>query len=249
MKCPNCGANLTIDDEVCSFCGEESPYAEKHREEMRHFTRDFNRTKSQVLEKTQNHSRFVVKVMLIAVMIVLNLVVWITAADSYSVEKFVINRRIDKNFLVHRSELDKLEASEDFIGFYVYYYQNRLYYSDLFEEYRAAYNVANNYEVFYNYLMELVTEDDEDSYYSVEKRVEMLTQQLEYLYRYSKPGEYSDMTEYSKKHQDFMDAAIEQTEDLLQTYLFIPAEEMEEFRELSAARKQIMIEEGLGINE
>ncbi len=44
MKCPNCGANLTIDDEVCSFCGVENPYAEKHREEMRKFTRDFNRT-------------------------------------------------------------------------------------------------------------------------------------------------------------------------------------------------------------
>jgi len=249
MKCPNCGANLTIDDEVCSFCGAQNPYAEKHREEMRHFTRDFKRTKSQVLEKTKSHSRFVAKVMLIAVMIVLNLVIWITAADSYSVEKFVINRRIDKNFLVHRSELDKLEAAEDFIGFYVYYYENRLYYSDLFEEYRAAYNVANNYEVAYNYIMELVTEDNKDSYYSDEKRVEMLAQQIEYLYKYSKPGEYSDMTQYSQKHQEFMDAAVEQTEDLLQTYLLIPAEEMEGFRELSAARKQIMMEEGLGINE
>ena len=75
MKCPNCGANLTIDDEVCSFCGMENPYAEKHREEMRQFKTDYNRTKSQVLEKTQNHSRFVVKVMLIAIMVVINLLV------------------------------------------------------------------------------------------------------------------------------------------------------------------------------
>ena len=97
--------------------------------------------------------------------------------------------------------------------------------------------------------MELVTEDNKDSYYSDEKRVEMLAQQIEYLYKYSKPGEYSDMTQYSQKHQEFMDAAVEQTEDLLQTYLLIPAEEMEGFRELSAARKQIMMEEGLGINE
>lgn len=249
MKCPNCGANLTIDDEVCSFCGVESPYAEKHREEMRHFTSDFNRTKSQVLEKTQSHSKFVAKVTLIAVMIVLNLIVWLLAADSYEVERFVINRRISANYQVHKEELNKLEEARNFTGFYVYYYENRLYYSDLFEEYRAAYNVANNYEMVYNYMMELVTEDSENSYYDPEQRIEMLAQQIEYLYKYSIPQEYSDMTQYSEKHQEFMDAAVEQTEDLLQTYLNIPKEKLPEFRELSSARRQIMIEEGLGINE
>lgn len=249
MKCPNCGANLTIDDEVCSFCGVESPFAEKHREEMKHFTRDFNRTKSQVLEKTQSHSKFVAKITLIAVMIVLNLVVWMLAADGYEVERFVINRRISADYQVHKAELDKLEEERNFTGFYVYYYENHLYYSDLFEEYRAAYNVANNYEVVYNYIMELITENNEDSYYTDERKVEMLAQQIEYLYKYSKPGEYSDMTQYSQKHQEFMDAAMEQTEELIQTYLNIPKEKIEEFRELSTARRQIMMEEGLGINE
>ncbi len=57
------------------------------------------------------------------------------------------------------------------------------------------------------------------------------------------------MTQYSQKHQEYMDAAVEQAEDLMQTYLLIPKEEMDEFRELSTARKQIMIEEGLGIDE
>lgn len=249
MKCPNCGANLTIDDEVCSFCGVENPYAEKHREEMRKFTRDFNRTKSQVLEKTQNHSKFVAKVTLIAVMVVLNLVVWIMAADSYEIEKFIINRRMSANYPVIKSELDKLEEERNFIGFYVYYYENRLDYCDLFEEYHAAYNVSNNYEVVYNYMMELLTEESESSYYTDEKKAEVLAQQRDYLYKYSKPREYSDMTQYTQKHQVFMDAAVEQVEDLLQTYLLIPKEEMNDFRELSAARKQIMIEEGLGINE
>lgn len=249
MKCPNCGANLTIDDEVCSFCGVESPYAEKHREEMRQFTSDFNRTKSQVLETTQNHSKFVAKVTLIAVMVVLNLIVWIMAVDSYEIEKFIINRRISANYPVIKAELDKLEEERNYIGFYVYYYENRLYYSDLFEEYRAAYNVSNNYEIIYNYTLELVTEEEEDSYYDAEKRVELLAQQIDYLYKYATPQEYSDMTQYSQKHQDFMDAAVEQAEDLMQTYLLIPKEKMDDFRELSTARKQIMIEEGLGINE
>lgn len=249
MKCPYCGANLTIDDERCSFCGEENPFAEKHREEMKHFTTDFNRTKSQVLEKTQSHSKFVAKIMLIAVMIVVNLLVWLAAANSYEVERFIINRRISSNYLIHKAELDKLEEERDFIGFYIYNNENQLYYSDLFDEYRAAYNVASNYEMLYQYMMGLVTEDNEDSYYSPEQRIEMVTQQIEYMYRYSEPQEYSDMTQYSQKHQAFMDDAVAQAEDLIQTYLNVPADKLSEFRELSSARKQIMIEEGLGIDE
>jgi len=249
MKCPNCGANLTIDDEICSFCGVENPFAEKHREEMRHFTSDFNRTKSQVLEKTQSHSRFVAKITLIAVMIVLNLVVWLMAADGYEVEKFFRNRRISAEYQVHKAELDRLEEERNFTGFYVYYYENHLYYSDLFKEYRTAYNIANNYEIIYNYMMELVTENFEDSYYSAEERIEMMVRQMEYLYDYSKPKEYSDMTQYAQKHQEFIDAAVEQTEALLQTYMNIPEEKISEFRELSTARRQIMVEEGWGIHE
>jgi len=249
MKCPNCGANLTIDDEVCSFCGMENPYAEKHREEMRQFKTDYNRTKSQVLEKTQSHSKFVVKVMLIAIMVVINLLVLLAAANSYEVEHFILNRRISRNYDVHKTQLDRLEEDRNIIGFHVYYYENRLYYSDSFDEYNAAYNVANSYEMVYNYMMALVAEDNEDSYYSEEQRIEMLAQQIEYLYKYSKPQKYSDMTQYSAKHQEFMDAIVLQTEELIQTYLNVPEDKIAEFRELSSARRQIMIEEGLGINE
>ena len=49
MKCPNCGSNLTIDDEVCSFCGVANPHARTHREEMRRFKKDYDRTKSEVI--------------------------------------------------------------------------------------------------------------------------------------------------------------------------------------------------------
>ena len=46
MKCPNCGSNLSIDDERCSFCGADNSFAKKHRSQMRHFTREFNKTKA-----------------------------------------------------------------------------------------------------------------------------------------------------------------------------------------------------------
>ena len=65
MKCPNCGANLVIDDAVCTFCGTENPYAKQHRKEMRHFTKEFNKTKTSVLGKSRNINSFVIKIAMI----------------------------------------------------------------------------------------------------------------------------------------------------------------------------------------
>ena len=249
MKCPNCGSNLTIDDEVCSFCGVANPHARTHREEMRRFKKDYDRTKSEVMEKTQSHSRIAAKIVLIAVMVVLDLIMILTAADSYELRKFIINNRAQKNYAVHKAELDRLEAERDYIGLAVYFEKYSLTYSDLFDEFGSVYNMANNYERSYTYIMRLVTDDGKDSYFNPEQTVEALAQLLEYMYTYSKPREYCDMTEYTEQHQACMDDIIGQTEDLLQTYLNIPAEKMDEFWEMSKARKQIMMEEGLRINE
>lgn len=249
MKCPKCGANLTIDDELCSFCGVENPFAEKHREEMRHFTKDFNRTKSQVLAKTQIHSKFVAKVTLVAIMIILNFIIWIIDMNSYEVEQFLLNSRISKNYIAHKTALDGFEDERNFIGFYVYSYGNSLYRSDLFDEYRAAYDTASRYETIYSEIMDLYTVEDAYEYESDELKVETIAREIEYLYKYAKPGQHSDRKKYSEKHQAFIDDAVAQTEQLLHTYLNIPKEEMEQFKNLSTARKQIRIEEGLGINE
>ena len=72
---------------------------------------------------------------------------------------------------------------------------------------------------------------------------------MEYAYTYSKPREYSNMERYTAKHQACMDDAIEQMEDLIQVYFNIPDEDMERFSEISTARRQIIMEEGIGINE
>lgn len=248
MKCQNCGANLTIDDEVCSFCGAANPFAAKHRREMRHFTREFNRTKSDVLTKSRHHSKWAAKITLIAVMVALNMLVWFLIANSYEVEAFMIGRNIDANYLVHKARLDEYEADRDFIGLNTYYEQNQLYYSDSLDEYEAVRNVCSNFSYLYEYVMELVTEEDFE-YYTKEQRLESIVELMDYIYEYSKPREYDNPDRYNAQHQECMNDIVALMEDLIQTYMNISDEDMEGFWELSKARRQILLEEGLGINE
>jgi len=248
MKCPNCGANLTIDDEVCSFCGNASPFAAKHRREMRRFTSDFNRTKSDVLKKSRLQSKWTAKITLIAVMIALNFIVWFLNMNFYEVERFINNRQIEANYFVHKTKLDAFEAERDFIGFAEYFNEHGMYSCDLMDEYRAVYDVSNNLTTVYRYIMQIVTEE-ETEYYTNERKIEYVAEQMDYIYRYSVADDYSDPDRYKPVHQECMDDLVQLMEDMVQTYLNVSDEDIAAFPELSKARRQIIIEEGLGINE
>lgn len=248
MKCQNCGANLTIDDEVCSFCGVQNPFAQKHRREMRHFTREFNRTKSDVLTKSRHQSKWAAKITLIAVMVALNMLVWFLVANSYEVEAFMIGHRNDTNYLIHKAKLDEYEENRDFMGLSSYYDHNQLYYGTMLDEYDAVRDVCSNFTYMYEYIIQVSTEQDSE-YYTNEQKMESISSLVEYIYKYSQPQEYRDPNQYKRQHQECMDDIVVLMEGMIQTYFNISDEDMESFPEMSNARRQILMEEGLGNNE
>lgn len=250
MKCKNCGSNLTIDDEVCSFCGNANPFAAKHRAEMRYFTKEFNETKEEVLKQSGSLNKWAVKITMIAVLIALNCLVMCAIMYSYEIENFIINRHVIAHYNTYKSTLDELEENRNYIGFYEYYDENSLYRLDVFEEYKSVYYICNNYVNVYRNTLSVVTEEEGESEYdSYERKIESISDAMESAYYYCNPREYSNMEEYSTKHQACMDDAIAQMEDLIQVYFNISDGDMERFPELSTARRQVLMEEGIGINE
>lgn len=83
MKCKYCGADLTIDDEVCPFCHNPNPYYVKHREDMHRYEQDYQETKSDVYETAGKTSRKATQIAILAVLgglflgtVVLNTNIW-----------------------------------------------------------------------------------------------------------------------------------------------------------------------------
>ena len=248
MKCEYCGANLTIDDEVCSFCGSANPFAVKHRKEMHHFTREFNKTKSAVLRESKYQTKWAVKITLIAIMLAANLLVWFFIGNSYDIEQFVVSYKVNAQYSTHKKAMDEYEANREYIALSYYYNENQLYFSERFKEYRAVSDVCSQYSSIYRNLMGIVTKES-DEYYSHEKQVEYISDQLDYLYRASVKSTYDDAEKYAPVHQECMDDVVAQVELLIQTYLGVSDEDIAGFREMSKARRQIVMEEGLKFYE
>lgn len=248
MKCKYCGSNLTIDDERCPFCGKANPFAEKHRSQMRHFTNEYNKTREDVIEKSNRFNSWTVKITIIAVLVAANLLLLYMTSNSWQIQKWMALNDVNRNLQTYSRTLQEYEENQDFIGFSTFYEDKYLGYSDHFKNYRSVQQVCASYQYFYQYLMDIVLMD-ENTYYTKESRVEYMSEQLEYMYKYSKQEEYSDPNCFTPEHVECMNAAIAECHLLLKTYCGVTDEELAKFPTLSNARRQIIIERGLGIGE
>lgn len=43
MKCPFCGANLSLEDEKCPYCGTPNPEGCRHQENLHHYQAEFEK--------------------------------------------------------------------------------------------------------------------------------------------------------------------------------------------------------------
>ena len=247
MKCPNCGSNLTIDDGKCQFCGRANPFAVKHRREMKHFTREFNKTKATVLTESRRVNHWAAKITLIAILVALNAVLMFFIEEPYGVERFLDRRRIEANYSTYKEQLDKFEKEQNFIAFSNYFYINDLYNSDRMNEYRKVQNVCNYYSSVYQYVLQLQTQDS--TYDNVENQLEYIAESIGYMYEQYLPNDYADEEQYKPVHRECMMAAVEQAEDIIQTFFNLTDEEIESFETLSDARRVILMEEGMARNE
>ena len=245
MKCLGCGSNLTIDDEKCPFCGIDNPFAVKHRKEMRHFKKEFNKTKQEVMQKSSRVNYWAVKITLIAVLVAMNLGILFLITHMYDFYHFFKEREIESEYVMHKQKLDELEENRDYIALDSYWNDYSIYYCDSFDEYDTVVQLCSNYKFIYKYTMDIVFKDDEMEYFSVDDRLSYIAEQVEYIYKFSKKQEYSDEDKYKPQHQKCMDDLVKDMESLLQTYFHLTDEEIASFEELSKARRQILLEEGI----
>lgn len=243
MKCRKCGSNLAIDDERCLFCGAENTFAEKHRKEMRQFTKEFHKTKAEVMNKSKRLNQWTVKITLIAVLIAASLGLFIFNDNIYSFERFLNERKINANLDWYKAQLDTLEKNRDYIALACFWEDYELSDCDNLDEYEMAARCCSSFRYVYQYTMDIITMEETD-YFQYEDRAGYAADNVNYVYVYSKKKEYADEEQYSRRHQACMNDLVEDMEALIQMYYGFSDEEMESFSELSEAKRQVLMEEG-----
>ena len=89
MKCPFCGANLSLEDEKCPYCGTPNPEGCRHQENLHHYQAEFEKTKQDVYTTSKRFAHLSVKTTIIAILILLNIAAIILNSRSWDIYRAV----------------------------------------------------------------------------------------------------------------------------------------------------------------
>jgi len=249
MKCKYCGSNLTIDDERCSFCGKENTHAVKHRSKMKQYAREFERTKQTVEHNAKKINKTAIRIAVLSLLLVVNLVFLLLNTEyEYDIRAAARSSRVEKNWKEHKETMDTLEANRDFFELSHYYKVKELEYNERFLEYDAVARVCTQYYNAYIHLMDIVTVE-ESPYFTNQEKFYYMMSNVNYMYKYVKEDAYDRYGGYEPVHKSCMEDAVAQFEDLLRVYTTLSDEEIESLSELSDAKREVLIERGLGLGE
>ncbi len=239
MKCKNCGSNLDIDTAVCPFCGTPNPVAEKHREDMARFEKDYRHTKAEVIGNSKKFNGRTFRVAAIAVTVafvaISVLLVGFNGALSFKLHKTRLKIESKKYMpeigtLIEEEEplaLARLAQGKDI----------RFDYTPETEGIRYAIFVSQNYSDLFAYVMKLAA-NRHPSYF--DQTAVYITDALNYIKRYSEEGYKRDE---SLKH--FFDAVRSEAVLLIKTYMNLSEEDAENLLTYSDGKLLLVIEEAL----
>lgn len=245
MKCEFCGGNLSLEAEVCPHCGQVNKHAQQHIKDMKRYHGEFESTKKGVYTATKKYTEVTVRVAIIAVMVVLIVLLWLLYDNMYSIKRDIQRSMASRREAEYSEILDGYLAEEDYRGFLTFSQQKgiALYYTDgEFDAYQRLINAANCYFQVSQKVMEVtVSEEDDDV------NLDYLCSNLNQFYDYSNPERYSY---YKGEDREETWQALEQMEEniklMLQTYCSLTEEEADSLRDLSEAKRTVLLEEKLG---
>ena len=244
MKCNYCGGNLSLEAETCPYCGRPNEQAQKHIKAMKRYHSDFETTQRGVRDSTHRYTSAVIRVVTIAVLCILIVAAFIIGGRSYELRRMWIQNRAEKNASEYMEIMDRYLAEEDFLAFNAFCNENYIYaYDSAYEKYAPVERVSQNYLYVYTDIMRVVCPP---KYQDMESILETLVESLDYFY-----GSL-DMENYqyyegadNEQNRQALQAMERNVTRMLQTYCGLSQEEAEGFKDLTKARRAVMLEEAV----
>lgn len=247
MKCEKCNADLSIDHANCPYCGTPNPYYQLHRQEMHQYEQEFTKTKQDVYNETKRFTGWTVRVTVITVLVALNLLFFLghTAfADTIIYEKQC--SRLERQADEIRERLEEMERQGDYIGFAEFCSSHSMWRVEALDDFSQVWRVCENYQYIYDSVMSLHDGQGSNRVPNIEVQVDIIQSALHDIYQAMDPEQsYACEAAYEGLHKETMEQCLEQAYVLLYTYGNISKDDLEQFPEMSAAQRSMILEEGL----
>lgn len=242
MKCQYCGGNLSLEAEKCPYCGKINIHAQQHIKDMRDYQGAFADTQSNVYRVARNHSGITVRAVLISVLLLLIVVVIFFHAQMYSIKYDLRESEANRKAKQYKELLEEYLEEENYQAFFYFCNAYNISgYGDAYEEYRPVINVVREYSYLYRYVMELKTAQRE---YMYDSSLESIGRTLDSFYEYmDEESYYFGEAADNAKTREILQAIEEKAEDLLIVYCGLTEEEAASLKELSSAKRMVLIEE------
>lgn len=244
MKCPFCGAPLDLDDNFCSHCGKLNEQVKQHVDDMNRFKTEFSETKEEVYQTTKRYTAVTVRVVMIALLVILNVAIAVIGSRYYSFERMLGEADCERNFEKYSVILDNYLEEGNYHAFYNFMVAKDVpTYDSSYEQYSQIENLASQYIYIYEYIMKAYMNTDSEQRESLCKYT---ADSLEYFYGNLDMERYSYYENYDREENRRAIAGLkEKLEMLLVTYAGVSPEDAALFETYTSAKRAMVLEEGM----
>lgn len=244
MKCNYCGGNLSLETEVCPYCGRPNEQAQKHVRAMKSYRSAFERTKRGVEDSTQRYTGATIRVVMIAVLFIVIIAAFLIGGNAYEFRHMWIQNRAEKNASEYMEIMDRYLEEENFLAFNAFCNENYIYaYDNAYEKYAPVERVSQIYCYVYTDIMKVACPPE---YQDMESILESLVESLDYFYGSLNMEDYLYYEGADNEQNRQALQTMEQNVTLmLQTYCGLSKEDAEDFKEQTKARRAVMLEEAV----
>ena len=246
MKCKYCGADVGLEDLVCSHCGMPNEEARKHAQDMQRYSRDYERTKTEVSRSAKKAGRLAAHGIILGLVIVANILVYSLLSNSYSLQRDWQVRKAEKNFQTHQAMMDEYLDKQDYLGFSAYCQASYIDgYSSKYRDYEQSVRMCRQYRYVYADMAKMVFASDKDADSIAGYRAESFYDTLDTLYKLITP-------EYIEEHTYKADTAVslrtaegirKQLNGMLTAFLHLTDEEIESLPAMTKTKRDMLLEE------
>ena len=245
MKCQHCGSNLNIEDNYCQNCGGPNPFAVKHQNEMDHYRKDYQKTKEEVLGRSEKLTKRNIKIAIIAVLVALIAVCCFILINADDIRYLRIENSIASNADDHEVILTDYLNNRDYLLLYSYINRNKIMYSDIFMKYEAVYYTTQQYSMICDDLVSLQLKQKHNAkftYINESELLENIANHIYSFYKYMEPQEYN-IEAYQGINKTYMDDLKEHLEFLISGCFGVAPEKLANMKSMTASRIGVLLED------
>ncbi|MCR5251582.1 MAG: zinc ribbon domain-containing protein [Lachnospiraceae bacterium] len=245
MKCPNCGAEVELLDEVCPYCGAVNKESAAHRAEMKHYKERSKNAKEKACGIISENVALIVS----SVVLVL-LVIGIVAATYVEKNAFMFSHWAARSESLQKSAeyagiLRQYLDSGDYAAFLAFENAHVIpAYEEGYTEFEKISGMATNYVAAMNSIENVVLFGEGAKHYSVDTDISSCQRSIaNFFYTYERALTDMEGDPHYGKLLDMkgkMDVA-------LRIYLGLDEEKREEYLESSEGRQKAYLEEVLAL--